>query len=172
MARKATKAGEAIERERLGSLGEHLQQGLLARSEREQGTDFIGCFAPKCHLHGCGHDIFIGDTDESTELAVIEPSTYGGTFYRIDLSNDNVMSLFTVNAHAALYGRGAIEGGSSLNHINLFIATYASYLTIVLHANEQTAPVGIGKCREGARNLACIGDFILEILLLVFAFSD
>ena len=35
VAREATKAGEAIECERLGSLGEDLQQGLLAWSEGE-----------------------------------------------------------------------------------------------------------------------------------------
>lgn len=93
-------------------------------------------------------------------------------FHGIDLSNDNVMPLFTVNAHATLYRWNTIERGSSLDHINFLIATYTSYLTIVFHANEQTTSVGIGKGREGARNLACIGDFILEILLLVFAFGD
>ena len=32
--------------------------------------------------------------------------------------------------------------------------------------------VGVGKCREGARNLAYIGDLVFEILLLVFALGD
>ena len=45
-------------------------------------------------------------------------------------------------------------------------------LTIILHSNEQTPTVGVGKRREGARYLACIGDFIFGILLLMFAFGD
>ena len=75
-------------------------------------------------------------------------------------------------AHVTLYGRHAIARGSSLHHIDLFIATHTSYLAIVLDANEQAPSVGVRKCRERARNLARIGDLIFEILLLVFALGD
>ena len=77
-----------------------------------------------------------------------------------------------MDAHAALYGRGAIHGGGGLDHIDLFFAAHTGNLPIVLDADEQTATVGVGKRREGARYLACIGDLVLEILLLMFALGD
>ena len=74
--------------------------------------------------------------------------------------------------HTTLYGRNAIKRGSSLDHIHLLITTYACNFTIILHANKQTSSIGISKSRQCARNLTCIGNFILEILLLMFALSD
>ena len=71
-----------------------------------------------------------------------------------------------------LHGWNTIKRGGSLDHIDLFIAAHTSYLAIVLHTNEQPPAVGIGKSRQCARNLARIGDLILEILLLMFALGD
>ncbi len=77
-----------------------------------------------------------------------------------------------MDAHATLHRRHTVHRSGSLDHVDLLVATHTGYLTIVLDANEQASSVGIGKSREGARNLARIGDLILEILLLVFALGD
>ena len=77
-----------------------------------------------------------------------------------------------MDTRVARHGRCAIHGSSGLYHVYLFIAAHTGNLAIVFHSNEQAASVGIGKGREGARNLACIGDFVLEILLLMFALGD
>ena len=77
-----------------------------------------------------------------------------------------------MHGHVARYGRHTINGCSSLHHVYLFIAAHTGNLAIVLHADEQSSTFRIGKSRQSARNLARIGDFILEILLLVFALGD
>ena len=172
MAGNTAQAGKAVEREGLGSLGKETQQGLLSLGEGEHGTAVSTLLAPESHLHGRGHDILVGYAHEGAEAIVIEAGTHRDLLGALHLGNHHVMSLNTMDAHATLHGRHTVHRGSSLDHIELFIAAHTGNLTIVLDSDEQSAPIRIGKRREGARNLARIGDLILEILLLMFALSD
>ena len=45
-------------------------------------------------------------------------------------------------------------------------------MTVVAHANKQTASIGISKSRHRLSQLAGIGNMVLEILLLVLALTD
>ena len=67
--------------------------------------------------------------------------------------------------------RQAIELGGRFYHVFLFFRAYTGYFSIVFYADEQTAPIGIGKGRQGAGYLAGIRNFKFKILLLMFAFS-
>ena len=172
MAGKTAQTGKTIEREGLGGLGKEAQQGLLTLGKRKHSTAVPTLFAPVGHLHGRGYDILVGNAYEGAEAIIVEAGTHRNLLGAIDLSNHYIVSLDTMDAHAALHRRHTIERRGSLDHIDLFIATHTGYLAIVLHANEQSATVGIGKSRERTRNLARIGDLILEILLLMFALGD
>ena len=169
---KAAQASKAIEREGFGSLGKETQQGLLTLGKRKHSTAVPTLFAPEGHLHGRGHDVLIGNAHEGAEAIVVEAGTHRNLLGTLYLGYHHVMSLDTMDAHATLHRRHTVHRSGSLDHIDLFVATHTGNLAIVLDTDEQSAPVSIGKSREGARNLARIGDLILEILLLMFALSD
>ena len=172
MARQATQAGKAVECEGLGSLGKEPQERLLALGEGHEGAIIPIGLAPQGHLHGRCHNILIGNAHEGTKAIIVQAGTNGEFFRTFDLSNHHPPTLDTMHAHMALHRRHTIQCGGSLDHIDLFIAAHTGNLAIVLHTNEQSATIRISKRREGARNLAHIGDLILEILLLVFALGD
>ena len=172
MAGKAAQAGKAVECEGLGSFGKEPQERLLALGERHERAIVPIGLAPKGHLHGRGHDILIGNTHEGTQAIIIQASTHGKLLGAFDLGNHHTPTLDTMHAHVALHRGYAIERGSGLDHIDLFIAAHTGNLAIVLHTNEQPPAFGIGKSRQCTRNLARIGDLILEILLLMFALGD
>ena len=172
MAGKTAQTGKTIEREGFGSLGKKTQQGLLTLGKRKHSTAVPTLFAPEGHLHGRGYDILIGNAYEGAEAIIVEAGTHRNLLGALDLGNHHIVSLDTMDAHAALHRRHTVHRSSGLDHIDLFVATHTGYLAIVLDTDEQSAPVSIGKSREGACNLARIGDLILEILLLMFALSD
>ena len=145
---------------------------MLALGEGKQFAIIPTLFAPEGHLHRRGHDVLIGNAHEGTELAIFELGTHGTLLRTLDLGNHHTTSLDTVNGHVTRNGWHAIHRGRRLDHVDFFIATHTRYLAIILDTDEQAPSVGIGKRREGARNLACIGDFVFEILLLVFALGD
>ena len=172
MAGKATQAGKTVECEGLGSFGKEQQEGMLTLGEGEHNALVATLLAPKGHLHGRGHDILIGNTHEGAQAVIVQASTHGTLLGAFDLGNHHTPTLDTMYAHVALHRGYAIERGSGLNHIDLFIAAHTGNLAIVFHTNEQPPAFGIGKSRQGTRNLARIGDLILEILLLMFALGD
>ena len=147
MARQATETGKAVECERLRSIGEELQQHMLALGEGEHSTTLSTLFAPQSHLHGRCHDILIGNAHEGTEFAIIELGTHRMLLRGINLSNHHIVTFNTKYAHTALHRRHAVERGGSLNHIDLFIAAHTGNLAIVLHTNEQSTSIGVGKRR-------------------------
>ena len=172
VARQAAEAGKAVEREWLFGLGKEPQDSLLVGSEGDQCAIVFVLLAPEGHLHGRGHDVLIGNAHEGAQAVVVEAGTHGTLVGRLHLGNHHTAPLYATYAHATRYRRHAVECCCGLDHVDLLIAAHTGYLAIVLHTNEQTAAVGIGKGREGARNLAHIGDLVLEILLLVFALGD
>ena len=170
--RQTTQTGKTVEREGIGSLGKKAQQSLLALGERKHSTAIPTLFAPEGHLHRRGHNILIGNAHEGAEAIVVEAGTHRNLLGTLYLGYHHVMSLDTMDAHATLHRRHTVHRSGSLDHIDLFVATHTSNLAIVLDTNQQTPSIGVGKSREGARNLAHIGDLILEILLLMFALGD
>ncbi len=169
---QASQSGKAVERERLGGIDKELQQCLLALSEGEQRTTVPTLFAPQRHLNGRGHDVLIGNAHEGTEAVIVETGTHGTLLGALHLGNHHTAPLDAMHGHVARYGRYTVNGCSSLHHVYLFIAAHTGNLSIVLHADEQSPTFRIGKSRQSARNLARIGDLILEILQLVFALGD
>ena len=172
MAGNTAQAGKAVERKGLGSLGKETQQSLLSLGEGEHGTTVSTLLAPESHLHGRGYDILVGYAHEGAEAIIVEAGTHRDLLGALHLGNHHVIPLNTMDAHATLHRRHTVHRGSSLDHIDFFVAAHTGNLTIILDTNEQAATVGVGKRREGARNLAHIGDLVLEILLLVFALGD
>ena len=59
-----------------------------------------------------------------------------------------------------------------MHHEDFLFGTDAREMAVVSDTYEQTASVGIGKCRHGFGQLACIRHTIFEILLLMLAFVD
>ena len=145
---------------------------MLALGEGKHNTPVAILLTPQGHLHGRSHDILIGNAHEGTQAVIVQASTHGTILYGLDFGNHHTPTLDTVYTHMTLHRRHTIECRGSLDHIDLLIAAHTGNLAIVFHANEQSASIRISKRRERTRNLARIGDLILEILLLMFALGD
>ena len=59
-----------------------------------------------------------------------------------------------------------------MHHVDLLLASYPREMSVITHANQQAAAIGIGKSRYRFCQFAGIGNAIFEVLLLVFAFTN
>ena len=66
----------------------------------------------------------------------------------------------------------AVTVGRLVHHVYLLLAADAREVAVVADTNEQATAVGIGKGGHGTRQLAGIGDTVLEVLLLVLALAN
>ena len=57
-----------------------------------------------------------------------------------------------------------------MHHEYLLLRLYSCNHTVVTDAYQQSAPIGIGKSRHRLSKFGSIGNLILEVLLLMFAF--
>ena len=66
----------------------------------------------------------------------------------------------------------AVFVGRLVHHVYLLLAPNTRQMTVVAHANEQSAPIGIGKCRHRLSQFAGISHTVFEVLLLVLALAN
>ena len=88
------------------------------------------------------------------------------------LHDEDVAPFGFVGLHVVAYLGAAIQPGCGFYHVLLFIGADAGYFPVVFYADKQPSSLGIGKGGKGFGNLARIGYFKLEVLLLMLAFGN
>ena len=127
---------------------------------------------PKGEMHRRGHDVLIVDADIGKHLSCLIHSTNRAFVGWWHSGNDNgtSVSMDRVEFNAWLWLAVFVCG--LMHHEDFLFGTDAREMAVVSDTYEQTASVGIGKCRHGFGQLACIRHTIFEILLLMLAFVD
>ena len=123
-------------------------------------------------MHGRSQYVLVGNAHISHVFAGSHLGLYRFLRSLGYLGNEHRLAVDRIGVHGNIDLRLAVEPGRRLDHVNLLFGAHPGNTAVVLHPDEQPAPVGIGKGRQRAGYLAGIGDFELEILLLVLSLVD
>ena len=132
----------------------------------------LGFLAQDSLMQPAGKDVLIGYTVIYMPVAVVIGSLDWLLRGLGNVGLDHRLAIDIKHLEAYLLLGATIHLCRCLDHVDFLLASHPGDVAVVLHADEQMATAIVGKGSNGARNLAGIGNLVLEILMLMLALKD
>ena len=161
---------------------DEVQGERLVLEDGEERSDSVGIghhgalgvlrLAPDGEVHGRCHDVLVGNADIGPGGVVVMERTDGTAVGGRNGSHDDGAPIYVIGVELDAGLGTTVAVGRLVHHVDLLLGPYPRHVSVVAHADEQSSAIGIGKGRDRLGQFPCIGDSVLEVLLLVLALAD
>ena len=128
--------------------------------------------APEDEVDGRGQDVLVANADIGASAALTVECKDGLAEGWGDGGDDDGAPLGMIGVEVDAGLGPAVLIGGLVHHEDFFLGTDSGEIPVVTDSYEQSPAIGIGEGRDGLGQLAGIGDAVLEVLLLMLAFTD